>query len=91
MRHRGLMTRRFSITVRGRLDPDFGRAFGEVQTTSGDEASVLSGALIDAAFLDGILCRLRELGLELLGVETSDEPGPAAMGRAHGSRNGGHR
>ena len=85
------MTRRFSITVRGRLDPDFGRAFGEVQTAAGDEVSVLSGALVDAAFLDGILGRLRDLGLELLGVETSDEPGRAAPDRAAETREGGSR
>jgi hypothetical protein len=69
------MERRFRVTVRGRLDADFGLAFGDVRTSSTDEVSCLSGTLVDAAFLDGILSRLRDLGLELVRVETSGGPG----------------
>ena len=85
------MTRRFSVAVRGRLDPHFGRAFGEVHTAAGDEISELSGELVDAAFLDGILGQLRDLGLELVRVETDEQPGGVATGRSTLSREGGDR
>lgn len=84
------MERRFRITVRGQLDDGFGRAFGDVQTSSGDEVSYLSGPLVDAAFLDGILGRLRDLGLELVGVETEELP-ETHRSRGSGEEHGGHR
>jgi hypothetical protein len=84
------MERRFRVTVRGQLDGDFGRAFGDVQTSSGNEVSTLSGPLIDAAFLDGILGRLRDLGLELVGVETGELP-EARRSTGSGEEHGGHR
>ena len=85
------MTRRFSVTVRGRLEPDFGRAFGAVETVAGDERSVVSGDLVDAAFLDGILVRLRDLGYELVRVETSEDVGQPAPARSAVSPQGGNR
>jgi len=69
-----VMERRFRITVRGSLTPEFGFAFGEVETREARNTSVLSGRLVDGAFLDGILAHLRDLGMELLGVETWEAP-----------------
>ena len=68
--HDAAMERRFRITVKGSLASDFGFAFGEVEAREVGDTSVLSGRLLDGAFLDGVLAHLRDLGMELLGVET---------------------
>lgn len=85
------MERRFRIEVRGLLGPDFGRAFGEVETTASVDGSVLAGPLVDAAYLDGILTRLRDLGLELVSVETTELPDPPSPAPAQLDRRGDRR
>jgi hypothetical protein len=66
------MERRFWVTVRGHLDETFGAAFGEIETKRLGDTSVLSGRLTDAALLDGVLAYLRDLGVELIRVDTAD-------------------
>jgi hypothetical protein len=66
------MERRFWVTVRGHVGETFGAAFGEIETKRVGDTSVLSGRLTDAALLDGILAYLRDLGVELIGVDTAD-------------------
>jgi hypothetical protein len=69
------MEQRFSITVRGRLGADFADAFGDIDVTSLSEQTVIAGRLIDQAHLDGILAYLRNLGVEMIAVNTRVETG----------------
>jgi hypothetical protein len=84
------MERRFWVTVRGHLDETFGAAFGEIETKRVGDTSVLSGRLTDTALLDGILAYLRDLGVELIGVDTAEATETTTSGepRAGGSSKG---
>lgn len=64
------MGRRFSITVRGRLGTEFSSAFDEVELRHSGSDTVISGNAHDQTHLDGILAHLRNLGLEVIGLET---------------------
>jgi len=60
---------RYRITVRGRLSERFATAFDgmTVETASGD--TTLVGELRDQSQLYGLLERMRDFGIELVGVE----------------------
>lgn len=64
------MGRRFSITVTGRLGGEFSSAFDEVDLRHSGSDTVISGHACDQTYLDGILAHLRDLGLEVIGLET---------------------
>jgi len=62
-------TRRFRITVQGGLSERFASAFDGVDVEHGLGQTVLVGGPMDQAQLFGVLDRVRDLGLELVGVE----------------------
>ena len=62
----------YRITIRGVLTDRFAAAFEPMSMTGAEGLTVLSGVCVDSSALYGILDRLRDLGLELLGVESSD-------------------
>ena len=65
------MTRRFyRIRIRGTLSERFASAFDTMQVEAERGATVLSGVCVDASALYGVLDRMRELGLDLLDVES---------------------
>ena len=70
------MERRFSITIRGRLSPGFADVFGEVDVSSHGEETLIAGRFIDQAHLDGILMYLRNLGFEMIAVNTRARVAP---------------
>lgn len=60
----------YRITVRGRLSEGVvGSAFDGMRIEPGAGQTSLIGPLIDQAHLFGVLDRLRDFGLELVGVE----------------------
>jgi hypothetical protein len=64
------------IWVKGRIDQDWSDWFEGLTITHTDEGeTILSGAVVDQAALYGLLARLRDLGLPLLSVDSS-EPNP---------------
>ncbi len=63
----------YRITVRGVLTERLAAAFEPLSLTGADEGrTAFSGVCVDSAALYGILDRIRDLGLELLDVESSD-------------------
>jgi len=62
----------YRITVRGVLTDRLAAAFEPLTPVGVDGLTVLSGVCPDTAALYGVLDRMRDLGLELLGVESSD-------------------
>jgi hypothetical protein len=62
------MTATYRITVRGRLSERFVNAFDGMRAEQGEQSTCLIGD-VDQSQLYGLLNRLRDLGLELLGVE----------------------
>jgi hypothetical protein len=62
----------YRITLRGVLTDRLAAAFEPLRPAGADGLTVLSGVCPDQAALYGVLDRMRDLGLELLGVESSD-------------------
>ena len=62
-------SRRYLITVRGRLTERFAARFEGLTLEAGDGVTTLSGVLHDQAQLYGLLERLADCGLELVGIE----------------------
>jgi hypothetical protein len=62
----------YRITIRGVLTDRLASAFEPLSLTPADGRTVLSGFCADAAALYSVLERLRDLGLELLAVESFD-------------------
>ena len=60
----------YRITVSGVLTDRFAAAFEPLTITGTDGVTVICGVCADSAALYGILDRMRDLGLELLGVES---------------------
>lgn len=62
-------TLRYEIHVEGVLDKDWSGWFDGLHlTTRPDGTTVISGPIIDQAALHGVLARIRDLGLVLIGV-----------------------
>jgi hypothetical protein len=83
----------YEIKVTGRIDPQRAEWLGDLklaleQPAPGKTLSVLRGALPDQAALFGVLCRIRDLGLRLASVNSSDQPAAGAGGLLGGSRPG---
>ena len=62
----------YRITISGVLTERFAPAFEPLTVAGGAGLTVLSGVCTDRAALYGVLDRLRDLGLELLAVESTD-------------------
>ena len=63
----------YRITVGGILNERLAAAFQPLELTGAEEGcTALSGVCIDSAALYGVLDRIRDLGLDLLRVESSD-------------------
>jgi hypothetical protein len=62
--------RYYRITIRGVLTDRLAAAFEPLSPAGADGLTVLSGVCPDTAALYGVLDRMRDLGLELLGVES---------------------
>jgi hypothetical protein len=73
-----VMERHFRITVRGHLSSGFADLFGDVTMSMVDGATVIAGRAIDQSHLEGILAHLRDLGLEMIAVETRSSAAPQA-------------
>ena len=65
-------SRRFRITVRGRLSERFAARFDGLTVEAGDGVTALIGTFRDQAQLYGVLERVADCGLELAGVEEDD-------------------
>jgi len=67
MRHQ-----RYQLTVEGELSERAGRAFDGMTVTREHGNTVLTGAVRDQAELQGLLQRVSNLGLTLLGANATD-------------------
>ena len=66
----------YAIRVKGHLDPSWQDRFGGLGLKQQEAGTtLLSGPLPDQAALYGVLLQLIRLGLALLSLETSEEPG----------------
>jgi hypothetical protein len=64
---------RVEIRVKGRLDANWSEWFEGLEISyQGDSETILSGSVQDQAALYGLLTRLRNLGLALVSVLTTD-------------------
>jgi len=63
---------RYRVVVRGRVDEYLACAFAELELESQDGLSSLTGTFADLAQLYGLLCRLRDLGIQLISVNPVD-------------------
>ncbi|MGY1616749.1 hypothetical protein ACI797_08385 [Geodermatophilus sp. SYSU D00691] len=74
--------RYYRITVQGVLTERLAPAFEPLRLAGVDEGrTALSGVCIDPAALYGVLDRIRDLGLELLALESCDVVPPPVVGR----------
>ncbi len=62
------MSNEYSIRVRGRISPDILAALDPLQPTSVTSETELRGVLVDQAALHGIIARLEQLGVQLVGL-----------------------
>jgi hypothetical protein len=69
---------RYRIVVKGRLSKRFLSAFGDlgIETRAARDGrsteTAISGVFVDQAHLYGVLNRLRDLGIELVGLDAID-------------------
>lgn len=68
------MERGFQITVRGQLEAQFTSVFGPAEIEADGRNTLVRGHYCDQSNLDGVLAYFRDLGMELVSVETWDEP-----------------
>ena len=59
----------YKITVRGRLSERFAANFDGMRAEPAGSETALVGDVVDQSQLYGLLNRLRDLGVELVGVE----------------------
>ncbi len=65
----------YRIRVRASLKPEWSAWFEGVEVEAVDgSTSTLTGRLPDQAALHGLLAKVRDLGLEIVSVETLDAP-----------------
>ena len=65
----------YQIVVRGELSQRYVPAFEGMTLATGDGQTAITGPVIDQAHLHGLLDRVGELGLELVSVNATLEPG----------------
>jgi len=64
----------YEFVLRGRLDPSWSDWFDGLQLrTTDDGHTLLIGVLPDQSALHGVLARIRDLGIELLGLRRLDD------------------
>jgi hypothetical protein len=68
----------YCIVVRGELSHRYALAFEGMTLARRDGHTVITGEIVDQAQLHGLLDRVRDLGLELVSVNATAEPPPAA-------------
>jgi hypothetical protein len=66
--------KRYRVLVRGTLSERFASAFEGMTLETKSGMTALVGDIRDQAHLYGVLDRLRDFGLELVGVEEEDQP-----------------
>jgi hypothetical protein len=67
----------YEFRIQGRLDDRWAVWFDDMAfETSDGGVTTLRGPVVDQAALHGILARLRDIGLPLLGVECVPDPSP---------------
>jgi len=69
--------RHYRISVAGRLSEGFAEGIGAVEQRETGGTTVLIGELHDQSQLHGVLDRLRDLGVEILRLETLEALEPA--------------
>ena len=62
------MSNVYSFRVRGRISPDIVAALDPLQPAVVASETELRGVLVDQAALHGIIARLEQLGVELVGL-----------------------
>ena len=70
-----MSTRRYRIVVAGELDDDWCASLGDVTVECDEGRTTLLTRPIDQAALNGLLERLRMLGMELITLHTTDTLG----------------
>ena len=68
----------YRIVVRGELSQRFSAAFEGMTLATSDGLTVLTGTVVDQAHLHGLIDRVGDLGLELVSVNATAEPGRPA-------------
>ena len=68
----------YRIVVRGELSQRYLPAFEGMTLTTGDGKTAITGPVVDQAQLHGLLDRVGDLGLELISVNPTLEPGTSA-------------
>ncbi len=81
--HNSPRQRRFRIQVAGRLDERFVDGAAEIELGQSTCGSTLEGPFVDPSQLRGLLDRLWQLGIEVLGFDTyvpeRDQPTPERL------------
>ena len=80
-----MQTRRYTVTVQGRLGTRFARTFPGATIKPGSGDTRLLTEPFDQAQLHGLLNRIRDFGINILAVEeTSSDPATTAAPLDHG-------
>jgi hypothetical protein len=79
--------RYYRITIQGRLSDRFSAAFDGLRLEPGPNRTVLSGVCVDSSALYGVLDRVRDLGLDLIALESApvSPSGPVSSGPGPGA------
>ena len=64
----------YRLVVRGELDQRYGYFFDGMDMTRVGGTTVLTGEVVDQTHLHGLIERIEELGLELVGIQQVAEP-----------------
>ena len=67
------MKERVIIKIKGHLNESWKEWFDGLEICHEDEYTVLSGEVMDKAYLHGILNRIRDLNLKLVSVDTLED------------------
>ena len=70
--HNSHMPVHYRIKLKGHLDDKWSDWFEEMDISTGDGETILSGQVSDQAALHGLLIRIRDINLTLLSVEQVD-------------------
>jgi hypothetical protein len=63
----------YRITIKGHLDSDWSDWFDGLSIAhQGDEETVLTGPIVDQTALHGVLIKIRDLGLPLIGLSRAE-------------------
>jgi hypothetical protein len=65
---------RYEIRIKGILDRRWAAWFEDLQISSEEDQTVLSGRVADQAALHGLLAKVRDLGLTLISVRQLAQP-----------------